>query len=121
VFQKHHCQVLGTPIDVIVATEDREMFSRRLRAIGESLAPSHSATTVEEAVTMARKIGFPVLVRAAFALGGLGSGFANDELELRSQCSKAFAISNQVLIDEDLRGWKELEYPITRTQSQSKP
>jgi carbamoyl-phosphate synthase/aspartate carbamoyltransferase len=114
VLQRHGCQVLGTPIDVIVATEDRQVFSQKLREIGEKLALSYPATDVDEAVRVAQKIGFPVLVRAAFALGGLGSGFAEDEAELRAQCGRAFAVSSQVLIDEDLRGWKELEYEVVR-------
>ena len=114
VFEKYNCQVLGTPIDVIIATEDREIFSQKLAAINETLALSYSAVNIEESVTVAKKIGFPVLVRAAFALGGLGSGFAENEAQLREQCAKAFAISNQVLIDQDLRGWKEIEYEVVR-------
>lgn len=114
VFQKYSCQVLGTQIDTIVATEDREIFSRHLKKIGETLALSFSATNVEDAVKAAYIIGFPVLVRAAFALGGLGSGFAENEAQLREQCSKAFAISDQILIDQDLRGWKEVEYEVVR-------
>ena len=114
VFQRHNCRVLGTPIDVIIATEDREIFSEKLKAINETLALSYPAASVEEAVEMGMKIGFPVLVRATYALGGLGSGFANNEEEMRAQCSKAFAVSDQVLIDQDLRGWKEIEYEVVR-------
>ena len=114
VFQKYACKVLGTPIDTIIATEDREIFSAHLKKIGETLATSECATNVEEAVQVAYRIGFPVLVRAAFALGGLGSGFAETEAELREQCAKAFAISEQILIDQDLRGWKEIEYEVVR-------
>jgi carbamoyl-phosphate synthase/aspartate carbamoyltransferase len=114
VFAKYGCQVLGTPIEVIIATEDREIFSQKLHAIDERLALSYSATDIEQAVDAGRRIGFPVLVRAAFALGGLGSGFAENEDQLREQCSKAFAISEQVLIDQDLRGWKEIEYEVVR-------
>lgn len=114
IFKKHNCQVLGTSIDTIIATEDREIFSKKLLAINETLALSYSATTILEAVEVSKKIGFPVLVRAAFALGGLGSGFAEDEAQLREQCAKAFAISDQVLIDQDLRGWKEIEYEVVR-------
>lgn len=114
VFKKYNCQVLGTPIETIIATEDREIFSQRLHAINEKLALSYSATNIEEAVVVAAKIGYPVLVRAAYALGGLGSGFAENEAELREQVAKSFAISDQVLIDQDLRGWKELEYEVVR-------
>lgn len=114
VLAKYNCRVLGTSIDTINATEDREIFSQKLKAINEKLALSYSAVNIEQAVVVARKIGYPVLVRAAYALGGLGSGFANDESILREQCEKAFAISNQVLIDQDLRGWKEIEYEVVR-------
>ena len=114
VFEKYNCRVLGTSIETIIATEDREIFSQKLHAINERLALSYSATNIEEAVTSALKIGFPVLVRAAFALGGLGSGFAENEEELREQCALAFAISDQILIDQDLRGWKEIEYEVVR-------
>lgn len=113
-FKKHNCQVLGTPIEVIIATEDREIFSRKLKEINETLARSLPAMDVEQAVVAATAIGFPVLVRAAYALGGLGSGFAEDEQQLRELAAKAFAISNQILIDQDLRGWKEIEYEVVR-------
>ena len=114
VFEKYNCRVLGTSIETIIATEDREIFSQKLHAIDERLALSSSATNIEEAVVAAKGIGFPVLVRAAFALGGLGSGFAENEEELREQCALAFAISDQILIDQDLRGWKEIEYEVVR-------
>jgi carbamoyl-phosphate synthase small subunit len=114
VFQKYNCRVLGTPIDTIIATEDREIFSQKLNEINERLAVSYSATTLDEAVTVAHKIGFPVLVRAAFALGGLGSGFADNEAQLRELAEKAFAVSDQILVDQDLRGWKEIEYEVVR-------
>ena len=114
VFQKYNCRVLGTPIETIIATEDREIFSQRLQAINEKLAVSYSATTIEEAKTVALRIGYPVLVRAAYALGGLGSGFADDEIQLIDLANKAFAVSDQILIDQDLRGWKEIEYEVVR-------
>ena len=115
--QKAGVEVLGTQIPAIEATEDREIFSQKLQEIGESIALSYSANSVEEAVEVANKIGFPVLVRAAFALGGLGSGFADNESELKDLAAKAFASSNQILIDQDLRGWKELEYEVVRDSS----
>lgn len=114
VFQKYGCRVLGTPIETIIATEDREIFSRKLQDINEKLAVSYSANNIEEAVNVAHKIGYPVLVRAAFALGGLGSGFADNENQLRELAQKAFAVSDQILIDQDLRGWKEIEYEVVR-------
>lgn len=111
---KYNCRVLGTPIETIIATEDREIFSQKLKAIDEKLALSYSATNIEDALVSAAKIGYPVLVRAAFALGGLGSGFAENESDLKKQLEKAFAVSEQVLIDQDLRGWKEVEYEVVR-------
>ena len=107
-------EVLGTQIPVIEATEDREIFSDKLKEIGETIALSYSATNIEEAVVNANKIGYPVLVRAAFALGGLGSGFAANDDELKELAAKAFSCSDQILIDQDLRGWKELEYEVVR-------
>eukprot|EP00804_Cyclotella_cryptica_P015765 CCRYP_013402-RF/>CCRYP_013402-RF protein AED:0.05 eAED:0.05 QI:200/0.83/0.85/1/0.83/0.85/7/149/1539 len=115
--QKAGVKVLGTQIDAIEATEDREIFSQKLQEIGESIALSYSANNVEEALEAARKIGYPVLVRAAFALGGLGSGFAENDAELKDLASKAFTVSSQILIDQDLRGWKELEYEVVRDSS----
>lgn len=107
-------EVLGTQIPVIEATEDREIFSQKLKEINETIALSYSASNIEEAVVNANKIGYPVLVRAAFALGGLGSGFAANDAELKELAAKAFSCSSQILIDQDLRGWKELEYEVVR-------
>lgn len=115
--QKAGVKVLGTQIPAIEATEDREIFSQKLQEIGESIALSFSANNVEEALVAANKIGYPVLVRAAFALGGLGSGFADNDKELKDLAAKAFSASNQILIDQDLRGWKELEYEVVRDSS----
>jgi carbamoyl-phosphate synthase small subunit len=150
IFEKYNCRVLGTPIETIIATEDREIFSRKLAEIDETLALSYPAVSIEEAVRVANIIGFPVLVRAgkcdilvifhisnqsfilivflltynlatapswwsiAYALGGLGSGFAENEQELRELAAKAFALSDQILVDQDLRGWKEIEYEVVR-------
>jgi len=107
-------QVLGTPIETIIATEDRQLFSRAMEEIGEKCAQSSTATTQDEAITAARVIGFPVIVRAAYALGGLGSGFAQDEAQLRALCCKAFATSPQVLVEKSMKGWKEIEYEVVR-------
>jgi anthranilate/para-aminobenzoate synthase component II len=115
--QKAGVEVLGTPISVIEATEDREIFSEKLKEINETIALSYSATNIEEALKAANKIGYPVLIRAAYALGGLGSGFAEDDDELKVMAAKAFSTSNQILIDQDLRGWKELEYEVVRDAS----
>jgi len=105
---------LGTPIDTIITTEDRDMFARAVAEIGESCAPSASANNWDEALAASRQIGFPVIVRAAYALGGLGSGFAHDEAELRRLCHAAFANSPQVLVEKSMRGWKEIEYEVVR-------
>mmetsp|Transcript_44556 Transcript_44556/g.90012 ORF Transcript_44556/g.90012 Transcript_44556/m.90012 type:complete len:1247 (-) Transcript_44556:249-3989(-) len=111
---KHNVRVLGTQIPVIVATEDREMFAEKLAEIDETLALSFPAVTIDQACEAAARIGYPVLVRAAFALGGLGSGFADNEVELKDLAEKAFSVSDQILIDQDLRGWKEVEYEVVR-------
>lgn len=113
-FSKLGVKVLGTPIETIITTEDREMFARAMEQIGEKCAESATATTFAEAFEAAKKIGFPVIVRAAFALGGLGSGFANDEESLSDLCTKAFATSPQVLVEKSMKGWKEIEYEVVR-------
>jgi len=111
---KYGVKVLGTQIDAIVATEDREIFKARVESIGEKVAESACASSIQDAREVASRIGYPVLVRAAFALGGLGSGFAASEAELDELCARAFVSSPQVIIDECLRGWKELEYEVMR-------
>jgi len=113
-FEKLGVKVLGTPIDTIITTEDRELFARSMESIGEKCAKSASASSVEEAMTVVKDIGFPVIVRAAYALGGLGSGFANNEDELLDLCHKALAASPQVLIERSMKGWKEIEYEVVR-------
>ncbi|KAK3369115.1 hypothetical protein B0T24DRAFT_722110 [Lasiosphaeria ovina] len=107
-------KVLGTPIDTIITTEDRELFARSMDSIGEKCAKSGSASNLEEALRVVMDIGFPVIVRAAYALGGLGSGFANNEPELIDLCNKALAASPQVLIERSMKGWKEIEYEVVR-------
>jgi carbamoyl-phosphate synthase/aspartate carbamoyltransferase len=107
-------QVLGTPIETIITTEDRQLFASAMEEIGERCAQSSTATNVDEAVVAAKTIGFPVIVRAAYALGGLGSGFAQDEAQLRALCAKAFATSPQVLVEKSMKGWKEIEYEVVR-------
>ncbi|PWY98304.1 putative URA2-multifunctional pyrimidine biosynthesis protein [Testicularia cyperi] len=107
-------KILGTPIETIITTEDRDLFAKAMEEIGEKCAPSAAANNWEEALAASKAIGFPVIVRAAFALGGLGSGFANDEDELRKLCSAAFANSPQVLVEKSMKGWKEVEYEVVR-------
>ncbi|KAK2786385.1 hypothetical protein FQN52_007842 [Onygenales sp. PD_12] len=113
-FEELGVQVLGTPIDTIITTEDRELFARSMEAIGEKCAKSASASSMDEAMEAVKDIGFPVIVRAAYALGGLGSGFAENEDQLRELCLKAFAASPQVLIERSMKGWKEIEYEVVR-------
>ena len=106
--------VLGTPIHTIVTTEDREKFARSMEAINETCAKSASASSVKEASEVVETIGYPVIVRAAYALGGLGSGFAENRDQLIALCEKAFAVSPQVLIERSMKGWKEIEYEVVR-------
>ena len=113
-FQELGVKVLGTPIETIRITEDRELFARDMESFGEKCAPSASASSIEEALFVVKSIGFPVIVRAAYALGGLGSGFADNERQLRKLCEKAFAASPQVLIERSMKGWKEIEYEVVR-------
>ena len=113
-FEALGVKVLGTPIDTIITTEDRELFARSMDSIGEKCAKSASANNIDEAMHVVKDIGFPVIVRAAYALGGLGSGFANNEEELFDLCNKAFAASPQVLIERSMKGWKEIEYEVVR-------
>uniref|UniRef100_A0A0N4Z9R3 CAD protein n=1 Tax=Parastrongyloides trichosuri TaxID=131310 RepID=A0A0N4Z9R3_PARTI len=114
IFEQYNVKVLGTTIETIMNTEDREKFNNEIESINEKVAPSKAATTLDGAINAATEIGYPVLVRAAFALGGLGSGFANNESELVKIAQQALAHSNQVLIDKSLKGWKEVEYEVVR-------
>jgi carbamoyl-phosphate synthase large subunit len=114
VFKKHKIRVLGTQIEAIEATEDREIFVKRLDEIGVKTARAIAVENIEKGLKAAQKIGFPVIVRAAYALGGKGSGFAHNPTELKKLLEIAFSASPQVLIEEDLRGWKEIEYEVVR-------
>eukprot|EP01051_Picozoa_sp_SAG22_P013306 SAG22_NODE_1474_length_4336_cov_2.244513_1_plen_1260_part_01 len=114
ILAKHDVQVLGTPISAIQATEDREIFSTKLVEIGECIAVSEAAESVADAMATAARIGYPVIVRAAFALGGLGSGFADNPEELEPLVSSAFHHTTQVLVEKSFRGYKEIEYEVVR-------
>ncbi|WP_046243352.1 carbamoyl-phosphate synthase (glutamine-hydrolyzing) large subunit [Hymenobacter terrenus] len=116
VFEKYGVQVLGTPVQSIIDTEDRDIFKDKLAQIGVLCARSVAVTTMEDALAAGEKIGFPIIVRAAFALGGLGSGFANNMDELRTLAQKSFTTSDQILVEESLKGWKEVEYEVVRDQ-----
>ena len=102
VLEKYGVKVLGTPVQAIIETEDRELFVQKLDEIGVKTIKSHAASTPEEAMEAARMVGFPVIVRAAYALGGLGSGFCEDEDQLQKTVAKAFNFSPQVLIEKSL-------------------
>lgn len=107
-------KVLGTQIETIITTEDRELFARAMDDIGESCAKSKTASNLEEAKQAATHIGYPVIIRTAYALGGLGSGFAETEEQLADLCAVAFASSPQVLVEKSMKGWKEIEYEVVR-------
>ncbi len=107
-------RVLGTPVQSIIDTEDRELFVRRLDEIEIKTIRSHAASSLEEARAAAKDVGYPVIIRAAYALGGLGSGFCDNEEELNAIARKAFAFSPQVLVEKSLKGWKEIEFEVVR-------
>ena len=114
IFAKYGVKVLGTPVAAIMNTEDRELFVEQLNEIDVKTIKSEACENVEEARRAASTLGYPVIVRAAYALGGLGSGFADDEAELNKLCEKAFSFSPQVLVEKSLKGWKEIEYEVVR-------
>ncbi|PVU92770.1 hypothetical protein BB559_003596 [Furculomyces boomerangus] len=113
-FEQLGVQVLGTQISTIMKTEDRELFANALAEISEKCAESRTAINVEEAIEAGNIIGYPVIVRAAYALGGLGSGFASNEEELRDLSTKAFSSSPQILVERSMKGWKEVEFEVVR-------
>ena len=114
VLDHYGVQVLGTPVQAIIDTEDRDLFVRRLDEIGVKTIKSEACSNVKEVQRAARELGFPVILRAAYALGGLGSGFCDNEDELLKQAEEAFSFSPQVLVEKSLRGWKEIEYEVVR-------
>ncbi|CAL1543202.1 unnamed protein product [Lymnaea stagnalis] len=114
VFDKYNVKVLGTQVSSILWTEDRKMFADKMAEINEFVAPSEAAYTPEQAEQAAERLGYPVMIRAAFALGGLGSGFAENKEELAVLVTAAFAHTSQVLVDKSLKGWKEVEYEVVR-------
>jgi carbamoyl-phosphate synthase small subunit len=114
VFEKYGVKVLGTPVQAIIDTEDRDLFVKRLDEIGVKTIKSEACSTIEEVQRAAHELGFPVILRAAYALGGLGSGFCDNDDELLAQAEEAFAFSPQVLVEKSLKGWKEIEYEVVR-------
>ena len=114
VLDKYGVKVLGTPVQAIMDTEDRELFVRKLDEIGVKTIKSQACENITEARRAAAELGYPVILRAAYALGGLGSGFCDNEAELDKLAEKAFAFSPQVLVEKSLKGWKEIEYEVVR-------
>lgn len=106
--------VLGTPVQAIIDTEDREIFVQKLNEIDVKTIKSEAVENAADARRAARELGYPVIVRAAYALGGLGSGFCDNEEELNVLVEKAFSFSPQVLVEKSLKGWKEVEYEVVR-------
>ncbi len=114
VLEKYGVEVLGTPVQAIIDTEDRDLFVKRLDEIGVKTIKSEACSTVEEVQKAAHELGFPVILRAAYALGGLGSGFCDNDEQLLAQAEEAFSFSPQVLVEKSLKGWKEIEYEVVR-------
>ena len=114
VLEKYGVKVLGTPVQAIMDTEDRELFVKKLDEIGVKTIKSEACSDIESARQAAKTLGYPVILRAAYALGGLGSGFCDNEEELDRLAEKAFAFSPQVLVEKSLKGWKEIEYEVVR-------
>ncbi|WP_455664258.1 carbamoyl-phosphate synthase (glutamine-hydrolyzing) large subunit [Phocaeicola sp.] len=114
IFEKYNTRVLGTPVQAIMDTEDRELFVEKLNEIDVKTIKSEAVENIEDARRAARELGYPVIIRAAYALGGLGSGFCDNEEELNILAEKAFSFSPQVLVEKSLKGWKEVEYEVVR-------
>lgn len=114
VLEKYNIKVVGTPVQSIIETEDRQFFANMLAEIGVHTPRSISAVNMEEAYAAAQKVGFPIIIRAAYTLGGLGSGFCENNEELEVLASKAFSYSPQILVEESIKGWKEVEYEVVR-------
>ena len=114
VLEKYGVKVLGTPVQAIMDTEDRELFVEKLNEINVKTIKSEACSTIEQARRAAANLGYPVILRAAYALGGLGSGFCDNEEELNKLAEKAFSFSPQVLVEKSLKGWKEIEYEVVR-------
>ena len=114
VLEKYGVKVLGTPVQAIIDTEDRDLFVKKLDEIGVKTIKSQACNTKEEVRQAAAELGYPVILRAAYALGGLGSGFCDNEAELEAQAEEAFSFSPQVLVEKTLKGWKEIEYEVVR-------
>ena len=115
--KKHNVRVLGTSVEAIMITEDRDLFVKKLNEIQAKTPVSQAANSMEEALKAAHQIGFPVMVRSAYALGGLGSGICKNEEEFTDLCKSALAFSTQILVEESLKGWKEIEFEVIRDKN----
>lgn len=113
-FEKYGVRVLGTSVRTLELSEDRDLFAKALEEINIPIAKSVAVNTIEEALEAAKVVGYPIIVRAAYALGGLGSGFANNEEELRNMAARSLTLSPQILVEKSLKGWKEVEYEVVR-------
>ncbi len=116
-FEKYGVKVLGTPIKTLETSEDRDLFTQALGEINIPVAQSTAVGTIEDALAAAKEIGYPIIIRAAYALGGLGSGFANNDEELRNMAARSLTLSPQILVEKSLKGWKEIEYEVVRDAS----
>ena len=116
ILEKYNVQVLGTPVETIMATEDRDLFVKKLNETDVKTIQSVATSTIKESLEAADKLGYPIILRAAYSLGGLGSGFCNNREELKQLAEKAFSYSDQLLIEKSLKGWKEIEYEVVRDQ-----
>ena len=114
IFERYGVKVLGTSIKTLETSEDRDLFAKALKEIDIPIAESIAANTVDEALDAAEVVGYPIIVRSAYALGGLGSGFANNEEELRNLSARSLSLSPQILVEKSLKGWKEAEYEVVR-------
>ena len=114
IFEKYNIEVVGTPVQAIINTEDREIFAGKLREIDVKTPKSIACVNMKEAKQAAKDLGFPIIIRAAYTLGGMGSGFCSNEEELDKLASNAFSYSPQILVEESLKGWKEVEYEVVR-------
>ncbi len=114
ILEKYNVQVLGTPVQAIMDTEDRQLFVKKLDEIDVKTIKSEAVNSIEDAAKAASELGYPIIIRAAYALGGLGSGFCDNEEELRVKAEKALSFSPQILVEKSLKGWKEIEYEVVR-------
>ena len=117
IFERYGVKVLGTSIQTLRTSEDRDLFAKALKEINIPIAESIAVNTVDKALEAAKQIGYPIIVRSAYALGGLGSGFANNEEELKNLSSRSLTLAPQILVEKSLKGWKELEYEVVRDRA----